>query len=266
MDRDKEIIRGMVIAQEGPFKSEGWGEFDADSLRTIHQLTADSPNGLKSRLGHPTDEHDGIGHLLGRVKDPWIDTLGARESEGSSKLNAVKCVRADLHINPAAHKGPFDLAEWLMTACENDPDAISSSLVLSTDQEWRINQRTGRPEVDEDGVELAPLWRPTALHAADVVDAGDAVDGILSALAKAKLSAGEPSQDSPGSPNQPEGSSNNPYPSSDDNNPLSHNGCKSTLGYHHISLCRLCGKEVMGCKCDNRDNESGDNHDEDALC
>ena len=72
------------------------------------------------------------------------------------------------------------MAEWLMTAAETDPDAMSSSLVLSTEKEYRIDSK-GIPLKDADGEELPPLWRPTALHAADVVDTGDAVDGLLSA-------------------------------------------------------------------------------------
>ena len=34
---------------------------------------------------------------------------------------------------------------------------------------------------DANGDELPPLWRPTKLHASDVVDTGDAVDDFMSA-------------------------------------------------------------------------------------
>ena len=180
VDREKEIIHGFIVAQEGPFKSEGRGEFDKQALGTILDLIKASPNGLKSRLAHPDESNDGIGKLLGRAKDPWMDVLQVRESEGSLKTNPVACVRCEFHISPAAHKASFDMAEWLMTAAESDPDAISSSLVLSTEKEYRIDAK-GVPLTDADGQELPPLWRPTALHAVDVVDTGDAVDGLLSA-------------------------------------------------------------------------------------
>jgi DNA-binding ferritin-like protein len=180
VDREKEVIRGFIVAQEGPFKSEGRGEFDKQALQTILELIKASPNGLKSRLAHPDESNDGIGKLLGRLKDPWLDMLTVRESEGAQKTDPVACVRGDLWINPAAHKASFDMADWLMTAAESDPDAISSSLVLSTEREYRIDAK-GVPLTDAEGNELPPLWRPTALHAADVVDTGDAVDGLLSA-------------------------------------------------------------------------------------
>src|SRR6185437_11194621 len=61
----------------------------------------------------------------------------------------------------------------------SDPEALSSSLVLKSDMEYRLDKQ-GRPLKDDDGNELPPLWRPTQLHASDVVDQGDAVDGFLS--------------------------------------------------------------------------------------
>jgi hypothetical protein len=185
-----------------------------------------------------------------------------------------------------------------MTVCENDPDAISSSLVLKTDREYRINP-DGTPMLDEEGNELPPLWRPTALHAADVVDTGDAVDGILSA----QLSAGGTAEDLPngilwraeqmlnkhfankdrafveshlqaylgryigrrfglaeGEDGDPSGGDDVPpdrpgtLPEAE--TAAKHDGCRSTLGYHHLTMCRTCGAEISGCGCDHRELES----------
>jgi DNA-binding ferritin-like protein len=180
VDREKRVIHGWILAQKGPFKSEGRGEFDDKALALILQLAKAAPNGLKSRLAHPDESNDGIGKLLGRVRDPWPDIVGPRESEGSLKTDVVPCVRGDLHLDPSASKAEFDMAEWLMTACESDPQAISSSLVLRTDREFRLNP-DGTRMMGPDGEPLPPLWRPTELHATDCVDTGDAVDGVLSA-------------------------------------------------------------------------------------
>ena len=113
------------------------------------------------------------------MRDPYIDTITVRESEGSQKTNPIRVVRGDLYLDPSAHKGSFDMADWLMTRLRVGPGRREHSLVLKTDREYRING-DGTPMLDADGEELPPLWRPTALHASDVVDTGDAVDGLLS--------------------------------------------------------------------------------------
>lgn len=181
VDRDKEIIRGVIIAQEGPFKSEGRGEFDLDALALIGDKVNSSPNGLKSRLGHPDESNDGIGKLLGRVKNARLDEIGTRDSEGELKTDRIAVVRADLHIDPSSHTSPSgDLGRWLMDAVESDSDAISTSLVLQAEKTYRLGD-DDRPLRDAEGNEVPPLWTPTHLHALDVVDTGDAVDGMLSA-------------------------------------------------------------------------------------
>lgn len=180
VDRETEIVHGYIVAQEGPFKSEGRGEFDKDALREIVRLMSAAPNGVKSRFSHPDMSSDGIGTFLGRARDPWIDTITLRDSEGELRTDPIECVRADLHLDPSAHKSPKgDLAEYVMTLAESDPDAVSSSLVIRADQEYRI-ETDGRPKRDADGNELPPLWRPTKIHASDWVCTGDAVDGVLS--------------------------------------------------------------------------------------
>jgi DNA-binding ferritin-like protein len=175
----KGVIYGCIIAQLGPFKSEGRGEFDQKALDLIQNLTAAAPNGAKSRLAHPDESHDGVDKTLGRLRDPRMDTVGVRDAEGTLKTDTIPCVRADLHINPAADKGPFKMGDYVMTLAETDPDLFSSSLVLTSDREYRLNP-DGTRQRDADGNELPPLWRPTAIMACDIVSTGDAVDGLLS--------------------------------------------------------------------------------------
>lgn len=178
VDREKNRILGYVVAQEGPFKSEGRGEFDLKSLKQIVALMNKQPSGLKSRLSHPTLSSDGVGKFLGRVKRPSLDQVRVRRNGETVLLNAV---RGDLHLDPTSFDTPHgNLGKYVMDLAESDPEAFSTSLVLNADLEYRVDQKTKRPVLGDDGKELPPLWRPTKLHASDVVDTGEAVDGILS--------------------------------------------------------------------------------------
>lgn len=172
VDREAKVIRGYVVAQLGPFKSEGRGEFDQTSLQRIVELWPSS--GLKSRFAHPTESSDGLGKYLGRARDPYL-------SEVMVDGKPVPAVRANLHLDGSAEDTPHgNLAKYVMDVAESDPAAISSSLVLSKDEEFRLSKDGSRLTRD-DGEPLPPLWRPKRLYATDVVDEGDAVDGILSA-------------------------------------------------------------------------------------
>lgn len=170
VDLQKEVIHGYVLAQEGPFKSEGRGEFDRDALRKIVDLTNGVTKGLRSRFTHPGLSSDGLGKFLGRAKGAWLDTSGP-----------VWRARADLHISPSSHDTPSgDLGGYVLKLAHEDPDALSSSVVIEADEEYRLN-KDGTRVKGPDGEPLPPLWRPKKLWATDVVDTGDAVDGLLSA-------------------------------------------------------------------------------------
>lgn len=175
VDREAKVIRGYVVAQEGPFKSEGRGEFDADSLAKIVELWP--ANGLKSRFAHPNESNDGLGRYLGRAHKPYLSTTVA---DRGGKPVEVRCVRADLHLDKSSFSSPEgDLGSYLLNLAESDPSALSSSLVLSRNEEYRL-EKDGSSKRDADGQPLPPLWRPKRLFASDVVDEGDAVDGFLS--------------------------------------------------------------------------------------
>jgi hypothetical protein len=175
VDREANVIRGYIVAQEGTFKPDAdRGEFDKQSLRLIIKLMKEQPNGLKSRFAHPSLSNDGIGKFLGRAKKPRM----AKTADG------IAAVRADLHLDPTSLNpspaGGTPLGEYVMDLAESDPGAFSSSLALQTEKETRLD-KSGRPKLDDEGHELPPLWRPTVLHASDVVDEGAAVDSFLSA-------------------------------------------------------------------------------------
>lgn len=178
VDREAGIIRGMVMAQAGPFKSEGRGEFDLAGLRKIVELTNARPKGLRSSFAHETLSSDGLGRHLGRVRDA---RMGTATVERGGKLVKVPAARGDLHFDPTAFRTPEgDLAGYVMDLAESDPDAVSSSLVLEREEVWRLDGQ-GRPLEGPDGLPLPPIWVPTRLFASDVVSVGDAVDGLLSA-------------------------------------------------------------------------------------
>src|SRR5262245_4116304 len=168
------VLRGYVVAQAGPFKSEGRGEFDRQALAEIVRMGNEAPRGIKSRFTHPDMSSDGLGKFLGRSQG--FSLAAAADARGKR----VQAVRADLHFDPSAHDAPGgDLAGYVMRLAESDPDALSSSLVLHADREQRLEPDGRTPTRGPDGEELPPLWRPTRLHASDIVDTGDAVDGLL---------------------------------------------------------------------------------------
>jgi hypothetical protein len=281
VDRENEIIFGMVVAQEGVFKDER-GEFDQLSLQLIDGLMRAAPNGLRCHLAHPDLSGDGVGKLLGRVRDPWFDTLGARESNGQLKTDIVQCIRADLHLDPSSHVTPSgDIARYVMKIAESDSDAISSSLVLLAKEEYRINA-DGTPVRGPDGFPLPPLWRPTVLHASDIVDTGAAVDGLLSAqLAVDGLPDGVVRRAAELMDRQFAGKPrmfirerclawlnrylNRRYgpPASEDLDDSGgdqpdarHDGCRSNQGLHYQKECRQCGAVIRSCGCKDRSRES----------
>lgn len=165
VDRENKVIRGYVVAQRGPFKSTGRGEFDDKSLAMIADMMNAAPKGLKSRFAHPTLSSDGLGKFLGRARNARVD--GDR-------------VRADLHLDPSSFATPAgNLGQYVLDLAASDPDALSSSLVVKPKQELRVNPDGTRAK-DDKGNPLPPLWRPERLHASDIVDTGEAVDGLLS--------------------------------------------------------------------------------------
>ena len=193
VDRDKAVISGVILAEEGPFKSEGRGEFDRQAIRSIVKLANERKGGLKSRLGHPTLSDDGLGKFLGRVKNVRSSTVlreRGKDSDGKPLLKEVLVARGELHLDKTALDEPIGggkpLGVYVMDLAESDPDAFGTSLVLQTEQEYRLDKQ-GRPLADDDGNELPPLWRPTALHASDVVDTGDATNSFLSSDTLASL-------------------------------------------------------------------------------
>jgi hypothetical protein len=178
VDREQKRINGYIVAQEGQFKTQGRGQFDLASLKKIKALMNQAPKGLKSRFTHPNLSSDGLGKFLGRLENPRMDVLRLMRGGKPVLLHAV---RADLQLDDSSFSTPSgDLGTYVLDLAENDPDAFSSSLVLTADQEEQLDPKTKQPLRDEGGNPLPPIWRPKVLHASDIVDTGEAVDGLLS--------------------------------------------------------------------------------------
>lgn len=187
INREKGIIHGVILAEEGPFKSEGRGEFDKAAIRSIVKIGNETPNGLKSRFSHPTLSSDGLGKFLGRQKNLRSDTVmrpAGKDATGKELMKEVLVARGDLHFDKTALEAPPDggkpLGVYLMDLAESDPEAFGTSLVLKVNQEMRLDSK-GRALKDAAGNDLPPLWYPEKLHASDVVDTGDATNSFLSA-------------------------------------------------------------------------------------
>ena len=174
VDRENKIIKGFIVAEEGPFHSEGRGEFNLDSLSSIVRLMRAEPMGLKSRFTHPTLSDDGLGKFLGRARNARLATINRDGKESS-------LIRADLHLSATAFEDNpnGNLGDYILGLASEDPDAMSASLVLTADEEFRTDARNRRL-MDAEGNELPPLWRPTSLHAVDMVDTGEATHAFLS--------------------------------------------------------------------------------------
>lgn len=92
---------------------------------TMQQQVADAINsaegvGIKSRFTHPGLSSDGLGKFLGRAKAATV--------EGDKVL-------ADLHVAKSAHEAPDgNLADYVMTLAETDPEAFGSSIVFMRDK------------------------------------------------------------------------------------------------------------------------------------
>lgn len=180
VDRANKAILGYVVAQAGPFlEPDPRGEFDEKALKQIVKLMKLNKNGTKMRLGHPGASEDSLSKYMGRAKNPRLDSVTVTKNGEQVTLMAV---RADAYLSETAFEGNpnGNLGDYIMARAEEDPDSLSSSLVLQVEEEFRL-EKNGTRKLGDDGKPLPPLWRPLAIHASDFVDSGAAVDGLLSA-------------------------------------------------------------------------------------
>ncbi len=163
-DRGAGLIEGFSVITLGEALGHGmW--CDAEFLKQTHAaIEAAGESGVKCRFTHPGLSADGMGKLLGSIKNP--------------KLTSTQ-VTADLHFSESAHKTPDgDLAEYVMAMAAEDPDKFGSSIVFQHDQKaaeiFRLentNDETGDFISPDDGnTQNLDHCRLKKLYAADLVD------------------------------------------------------------------------------------------------
>lgn len=160
------VIRGVSVAETGPATGHGF-DLDGKAIEQVTELGNAQPNGVKSRFTHPDMCHDGLGDTIGRLYNFRTARDGAM-SEGTGKSRSL----ADLHFLKAADAAKVDHVRGL---AKESPDSLALSMVFQGKFVKRVDAE-GTPLVDEDGDELPPVARLTALKAGDVVDEGAAND------------------------------------------------------------------------------------------
>ncbi len=181
VDRQNKIVRGVTLAQVGPFFS-GRGEFDGSGIKSIASLVNSDPKGLKIGVGHPDPMHPGaaaeVFNFLGRAKDAVVD---------GDKAKADIYLDATAFLTPPG--GGASPGEYFMSRAESDPTSFGMSLQLAVDKKYRMDNHN-KPKRDANGEVLPPIWTPLELLGADVVAKGDATPGgLLSAADDALVQA-----------------------------------------------------------------------------
>lgn len=146
---------------------------DATTLAQVEEQGNSTKMGLKCRYTHPGMSSDGLGKMLGRLRDFRV--------EGDKTV-------ADLHFNKSSRKTPDgDLGDYVMTLAEEDPAALGMSIVFDMQAVWVTTDGDEVPAGDDDEdrdeqyTTTMPLARVKSLMACDVVDEPAANrDGLFS--------------------------------------------------------------------------------------
>jgi hypothetical protein len=156
------LLTGVAVITRG--EARGHYEWiDQFAVEQVATLGNKASNGVKSRFAHPGLSADGLGTMLGRMKNFRVD--------GDRAL-------ADLHFQKSAHNTPDgDLATYVMDMAEEDAAALATSIVF--DPDWGEMDRFIAEHEDEDGYFRSPddentnnfeHIRVAKLWADDVVD------------------------------------------------------------------------------------------------
>ncbi len=169
IDREAGIIRGVSAMQA--VEALGHGVMaDGKTLDQVAALGNAAKSGVKVRFTHPGMCSDGMGKMLGRMRDFRI--------EGDK-------VVGDLHLADSAAKTPDgDLRGYVLDLAEEDPTAFGMSVVIAGDHAWQMADGSEMiaDEKPKGAVGNLPRLRVSKLYAADVVDEPAANrDGLFSA-------------------------------------------------------------------------------------
>lgn len=169
VDREARVIYGVQVLKIGEAKGHNM-LVDAVMLQqTVDGINATGDQGLKSRWTHPGLCADGMGKMLGRLRNARIDG---------------DAVYADLHLAAFASASPDgDLATYAMDIAEQDPSACGMSIAFTGSSVWKLEDGT---EVDtwerpKNATTDLPFARISNLSAADLVDEPAATSGMFAA-------------------------------------------------------------------------------------
>jgi len=160
--RKQGIIHGVsAIATGEALGHDIW--IDETMLSQTAAAINDAPKGVKSRFTHPSLSGDGLGKFVGRM-------MNATVLDGK--------VVADQHFVEAGHKSPDgDLADYLMSLAEEDPQAYGLSIVFGADfdqmERFRLDNTNEDGEFvspDPQNTNNYPHARLAELRAVDAVD------------------------------------------------------------------------------------------------
>lgn len=179
IDRDAGVIRGVAVMQAVEEASGHRVAIDTKALQAVVALGNAAPNGIKVRFTHPGMCDDGMGKMLGRVRN--------------FRMTSDNEVAADLHLNESSAKSPDgDLRAYVLGLAEEDPESFGLSAVVMSDHVWKMADGSESPaskQIDEDTHEMVPrpdgalgkfpVLRPLKLSAVDVVDEPAATRGGL---------------------------------------------------------------------------------------
>lgn len=159
------LIRGVSVITRGEaLGHELW--IDEHFLEQAVDAINASDKGVKARFTHPDMSGDALGTFVGRV-------VNARRLGDQ--------VLGDLHLSQAATKAPDgNLADYLLTLAETDPESFGLSIVFSEDVEAMAAFHAIHDETpDEDNVNNYAHARLDRLFAVDAVDEPAANPGGL---------------------------------------------------------------------------------------
>lgn len=160
VDRQAHVIYGVSCAQAVEALGHGM-LLDNTSIQQLVTLGNAAKQGIKSRFTHPGLSSDGMGKLLGRLRN--------------FRQEADKAV-ADLHLSSLAFKSPSgNLGEYVMDMAEQEPESFGMSVVIDTKRVWPLDNGM---EIDANSSDERPANSLTQIPVARIHNfvACDAVD------------------------------------------------------------------------------------------
>lgn len=179
VDRENRVIYGYSVITRGEALGHYfWIDGTAlDQTVAFGKAAAQKGRGIKCRFTHPDICNNALGKFLGRARNFRLD--------GDQ-------VRADLYLADAASNAPDgDLATYVMTLAEEDPDAFATSIVFTHDNQSESEFKKEHTKWDDikdtkifkspdpDNEKNLPHVRLASLNANDIVDEGAANEGLF---------------------------------------------------------------------------------------